>query len=229
LVVISGDLTQGGRRAEFRAARQFMDRLVAPKLAVPGNHDITPYHLVERFTDPYARWRADIDAETEPFWSDGTVAVIGLNTARRFSFNWDWSRGRVTDRRLRRLVRRLERVPEGVVRVVVAHHPLLPPQTAPETRVVDGAARALESLRDNKVALVLAGHLHRGYARLATSGGQRPLVIQGGTAASVRLRGEANSYSRLDVDASGKVGIEVRVWDGHDWQSGNQRPRLPSA
>jgi len=217
LVAISGDLTLGGRHSEFRAARAFINRLTAPTLAVPGNHDITPYNLPERFTNPYIRWRTEIDPETEPFWSDGTVAVIGLNTARRFSLQWDWSRGRVTRKRLLRLIARLDAVPDGVVRIVVAHHPLLPPETGPETPVAMGAARALAAFTQHHVALVLAGHLHRGYARLATVGDDPPLVLQGGTATSVRLRGEPNSYNRVAVHADGGVFVEVRAWDGQGW------------
>ena len=154
----------GGWHTEFGAARAFLERLDAPKLAVPGDHDITPYNLLERFADSYARWRTMIGTETEPSWSDGVVAVLGLNTARRFGLNWDWSRGRVTRARLLRLIARLDAVPGGVVRVVVAHHPLLPPETEPETPVAGGAAAALAALTHHHVVLVLAGHLHRGYA-----------------------------------------------------------------
>src|SRR3954464_2209244 len=70
LVVVSGDLTQGARRREFAAAQAFIAGLSAPVLAVPGNHDLTPYHLVERFSDPYRRWRRAIAEETEPAWCD---------------------------------------------------------------------------------------------------------------------------------------------------------------
>ncbi|WP_457826485.1 metallophosphoesterase family protein, partial [Staphylococcus aureus] len=83
LVAISGDLTMSAQRAEFRAARHFMTGLGLPVLAVPGNHDIVPYALLERFSDPYGRWHREISPETEPAWRDERVAVIGLNTARR--------------------------------------------------------------------------------------------------------------------------------------------------
>lgn len=215
LVAVSGDLTQSAHIAEFEAARAFLDGLRSPWLAVPGNHDIPPYDLVERFTDPYRRWRTLIAAETEPMWRNGEVAVIGLNSARRWGLHWDWSRGRVTRKRLRRLLARLDAAPPGLVRVVMTHHPLLPPEAAPLLPVAGRAAAALAALARHRVALVLGGHLHRGYARVASGG---PLVLQGSTATSVRLRGEPNAYNRISFEEGVPV-VEVRTWHDGAWQT----------
>jgi 3',5'-cyclic AMP phosphodiesterase CpdA len=217
LVVVSGDLTMRARRSEYRAARAFFDRLGAPVLAVPGNHDITPFFLHERFLDPYARWREAIAIETEPAWSNQQVAVIGLNTARRLGDHLDWSRGRVTRTRLDRLARRLAAVPADLLRIVVAHHPLLPPEAGPRVTVVGGAARALEMLARHRVRLVLAGHLHRGYMRRASTGHGATLIVQGSTATSVRLRGEPNAYHRVRIGPDNEPVITTRVWNGAAW------------
>jgi 3',5'-cyclic AMP phosphodiesterase CpdA len=212
LVVISGDLTMGARRWEFRAARDFIRSLPAPTLAVPGNHDITPYRLVERFFLPYARWHEEISPETEPVWMDRRVAVLGLNTARRMGAHLDWSRGRVTGFRLARLVARLAALPAGLTRIVVAHHPLLPPEGEVSGQIVGNAARALAAFAAQDVRLVLAGHLHRSYARLG-----RPTILQGGSATSTRLRGEPNAYNLVSVFDDGSLQIEGRVWTGERW------------
>jgi len=218
LVAVSGDLTQGARIAEFRAAKAFLDALVSPWLAVPGNHDISPYHLLERFTDPYRRWRREISPETAPAWRNEQVAVFGLNTARRMALHWDFSRGRVTRRRLQRLLAALDAEPAGRIRVVVMHHPLLGMEGAPELRITGGAGRALKMFAAHGVSLVLAGHLHRGYRRTSPAGGSQPLVLQGATAISVRLRGEPNAYNRIDFDAAGTPHIVTRIWDGQAWR-----------
>lgn len=217
LVVISGDLTMGARRWEFRAARAFIERMPAPVLAVPGNHDITPYRLLERLIEPYARWREAIAPTTEPVWQDSRVGVVGLNTARRMQPHLDWSRGRVTTVRLRRVLARLDALPPHLTRIVVAHHPLLPPPGEVSRQVAGGAQRALAAFAAHGVRLVLAGHLHRSYARLSTPEAPAPLVLQGGSATSVRLRGEPNAYNRITVDADGGTVIEGRIWDGGGW------------
>ncbi len=217
LVALSGDLTMGARNGEFAAARAFIDAIHAPVLAVPGNHDLSPYHLWQRFTDPYRRWRRWIAPETEPAWRDDSVAVFGLNTARRIGWNIDWSRGRVTHARLRKLLARLDAAPPGLVRIVVAHHPLLPPEDAPDTPVAGGAGMALRALEAANVSLVLAGHLHRGYSRLTTPGAAALLILQGATATSVRLRGEPNAYNRITVGPDRTVAVEVRIWTQAGW------------
>ena len=52
LVIISGDLTQRAREKEYRAARAFIDRINAPVLSVPGNHDIPLHRPFTRFLTP---------------------------------------------------------------------------------------------------------------------------------------------------------------------------------
>ena len=162
------------RSREFRAARAFLDRLRAPVLAVPGNHDITSYWLHERFLDPLGRWRRFIAEEPEPVWTDGEIAVVGVNTASRAGAFLDWSQGRVGEGRLRRAVERLRALPEHLFRVVVAHHPFLPPESAPDTRLVGRAEAALAAFAANRGAHDPLGppapRLHAGARR----GGRAP-------------------------------------------------------
>lgn len=226
LVAISGDLTLAARTREFAAARAFIDALDAPTLSVPGNHDISPYRLLQRMINPYARWRRFIGPETEPSWQDDTVAVLGLDTVRRAQAHLDWSRGGVSPRRLLRLERKLALVPVGLIRIVVAHHPLLPMTEGPVHALAGGAGRVMAALGQHGVALVLAGHLHRSAALQGGMPGM-PIVLQGASAASYRLRGEPNGYNRIDV-APGAPPVMTRcVWDGAVWQVAQSGQAIP--
>jgi 3',5'-cyclic AMP phosphodiesterase CpdA len=113
-------------------------------------------------------------------------------------------------------------MPRPRVRLVVAHHPLLPPEQEPQGIVVGGARRALAAFAHCHVKLVLSGHLHRSYARLAVEGGGGPLIVQGGSATSTRLRGEPNSFNLLTVEPA-HASIESMVWQGGAWTTAGMR------
>jgi 3',5'-cyclic AMP phosphodiesterase CpdA len=218
LVVVSGDLTQRARHREFRAAAQFLRGLPAPVLAVPGNHDVPAFDVLERFADPWGRWRRYVAAETEPAWADNQVGVVGLNTARRGGLYLNWARGRVGGR-LARLETRLAALPAGLFRIVVAHHPFAAPELSPGARLVGGAAPALSAFARLGVGMVLSGHLHLPDIAPARDlpGGARLLVVQAATATSHRLRGAPNAWHRIAVEA-GVPRIVTHCWDGAAWR-----------
>ncbi|HPK02011.1 MAG TPA: metallophosphoesterase, partial [Candidatus Sumerlaeota bacterium] len=64
VVVLSGDITQRARRAQFRAARTFVDRLAAPVLAIPGNHDLP---LFSHGTIKIAQYEITVDLNNASF------------------------------------------------------------------------------------------------------------------------------------------------------------------
>src|SRR5688572_30840752 len=66
LVVVSGDLTQRARSAQFREARAFLERLSCPKLIVPGNHDVPLYNIFDRFLRPLTKYKKHITSDLTP-------------------------------------------------------------------------------------------------------------------------------------------------------------------
>lgn len=221
LIAVSGDLTQRARIREYIAARAFLHRLPAPVLAVPGNHDMPSFELVERFTDPWRRWRRHVGPEVEPVWTDDRVAVVGLNTARRGGFDLEWERGRVGRRRLARLEAKLAALPRHLIRIVVAHHPFAAPAASPRAPLVAGALAALGAFVRHDVRMVLSGHLHLPDIAPARDlpPGARLLLVQGSSATSHRLRGAPNAWHLITVE--GEVPeVAARVWDGTAWRDG---------
>jgi 3',5'-cyclic AMP phosphodiesterase CpdA len=217
LVAVSGDLTQRARPEEFLAARRFLDRIRWPKIVVPGNHDIPLFDVVRRFLRPLSRFRRYIGEDVDPFFSNGAVAVLGLNTARSNT----WKNGRLSMAQVERIRERLCPLPPEMPKVLVTHHPFLPPPNDPSPPLVGRAALALRAAEDCGVDLLLAGHLHLGYTGDIRSYHvdvrRSILVAQAGTATSHRIRDEPNSYNVIRLEPH-RVGFALRLWNGGIFQ-----------
>lgn len=213
LVIASGDFTQRARGAQFRAARDYLARLPRPQLCVPGNHDVPLFDVFRRFVSPLHRYREFIGDDLDPSYTDDELLVVGLNTARSFT----WKNGRISVEQIAALESRLH-TRDPRVKIVVTHHPFLPPPGDAGIDLVGRAARAMTVLDMCNVDLLLAGHLHLGYAgdiRTHYPKARRAMIaVQAGTAISKRRReGEANAYNLLHV-ARTEISIEVRAWNG---------------
>jgi 3',5'-cyclic AMP phosphodiesterase CpdA len=219
LVVVSGDLTQRARPAQFREARAFLDGLPGAKLVVPGNHDVPLYDVYQRFFHPLGRYRRHFSAQTEPEYVDEEIAVIGVNTARSAVIKG----GRINARQVARMRARLCRVAPHVTKIVVTHHPFDLPAPHAERHLVGRAAMAMAELARLRADLLLAGHFHASHAGDTATRYRIPgfaaLVVQAGTATSTRSRGEANAFNVLRIEG-GAVTVEQRVWTGSDFSVG---------
>jgi 3',5'-cyclic AMP phosphodiesterase CpdA len=216
LVAISGDLTQRARAGQFRAARAYLDRIDAPQVIVPGNHDVPLYNVLARFGFPLRGYTTHITSDLEPTFADVELAVAGVNTARSFT----WKDGSISVEQIERLREFYCSQPPATHKILVAHHPFIPPVDDSTAALVGRAQLALKMLEACGGALILAGHLHLAYA-----GDVRPhhveieqsiLVIQAGTAISHRRRDEPNAYNLLAIDGS-RLRLEVRAWNGQEF------------
>ena len=233
LVVVSGDFTQVGSESEFLAARAFLDTLNAPVFAVPGNHDVPAQNLIRRFLDPYGLYRRYVAKDLEPFVEIEGVAIAGIKTSRRLRAGLNWAHGAISRGQLEALERRFEAASPDALRVVVAHHPLMQPETIGEKpmRLVKRADLALETFSRLGVRLVLSGHFHLSYVRQHEQAGSVAqgapvglrraalapiLVAQASSTISTRLRGEPNGYNLIDIE-NGHVTVTVRDWNTNSW------------
>jgi 3',5'-cyclic AMP phosphodiesterase CpdA len=206
IIVASGDFTQRAKPAEFMAARQFLDRLPpGPKLAVPGNHDVPLYRIVERIFTPYDLYRQHIcqDLDYEVRHEQAVIACLNSTSPLRAITN-----GRITRKQLEFCRRVFESAPQGCVRIVVAHHHFAPAPDYEGGQVMPRSRRAMDQLEELKVELILGGHLHRAYIGNSLDvypGADRQhgiIIVQSGTTTSRRGRArerEKNSFNLIRV------------------------------
>lgn len=209
LVVVSGDLTQRARVAEFAEARRFLDRIALPKLIVPGNHDLPLYNVVGRLLRPmrnYNRFIGPLD-QPEGFYNDGALAVLGLNTSRRLSRK----NGRLSIDQIASIKRVFAAVAPETFKAVVTHHPFAGPAGDTRIALAGRADAALSALAVAGVQLLMSGHHHvaRTSEWVDAGTGRTLLIVHSGTAVSTRVRSnDGNSYNIIRIDPGG---VTVRI------------------
>lgn len=209
LIVASGDFTLAGRKREFEAAARFLDRLSAPIIACPGNHDIPAYNLVQRSLSPQKRYNEFIARNTYTAVRLGDTAILALNSARPWDLSWNWSHGRFSKAQISEADAFFAAHADATTKLLVTHHPFCVPADASTFRRIGNADLALETLEARGVDGVLTGHLHRQFrttALIASGPSHSPLsVLSTGTALSDRRRDEPNGFLALHC----RTGIEA--------------------
>ena len=223
LVVISGDFTQRAKTEQFKEACDFLERLRDAGhdvLAVPGNHDVPLYDVFRRFLSPLTRYQRYIDDTLCPVHQLAGVTVLGINTARSLTF----SEGRINEEQIQFIRDTFSRSDPDAMRVLVTHHPLfaLPVGETGEVKQAVGRSElALDATGEAGVDMLLAGHHHTASSHsardLVTRAGPA-LVLQAGTATSIRLRDESQSFNRIDIDGEA-VTLTLQAWSGDKFES----------
>ena len=213
VVVVSGDLTQRARRREFAAARRYLDELPSPQIVVPGNHDVPMHDVLSRWLSPLANYRRYINADSEPFYADEEIAVVGINTARSNVIKG----GRTNREQVARSCERLEGAGKDITRIIVTHHPFDLPQNETGGALVGRADMAMAGFAGCRVDLILSGHMHVSHRSHSATRyripGYSAIMVQAGTATSSRRRGELNAYNIIRIERL-RIAIDIMTWDG---------------
>jgi len=198
VVVVSGDLTAEGYRQEYKNWVAYAERIQAPMLTVPGNHDSRNVGYLH-FEDLIGSrmWSHDVEGvrivgvdSSEPDLNEGKVGRV----------HYDWIRRQFEE--------------PAQLKVFVLHHHLLPiPGTGRERSTVMDAGDLLEVLIHAGVQVVLSGHKHVPYVwRL-----EDMYVANAGTVSSLRVRGYTKPcYNVLEFD-QGQVRILRRFPFGESY------------
>lgn len=192
VVMVTGDLTDMGYRAEFKQAHRLLSGIECPNVTVLlGNHD--------------ARNVGDVHFE-ELFGLRRTeLALPGMRLVALDSSEPDLDSGRIGRNTYAWLEERFA-IDADEFKVVAMHHHLVPvPGTGRERNIVHDAGDLLRVLADNGVDLVLCGHKHvPNVWRL-----EDMLIVNAGTCCTHRLRGKGRpAYNIIEISAEGS---DVRV------------------
>jgi 3',5'-cyclic AMP phosphodiesterase CpdA len=207
LIIASGDFTQRAKIREYKAAEAFLNALPdVPKIVTPGNHDVPLYRVWERVFAPLRNFKDHICEELDTVTRLDGATIVSLNSSSHLR---DITNGRIDSWQLRFCRDAFEETPAGDMRIVVAHHPLLPPPGKWPKGMMPRRGRMLRAMEQMGVDLVFGGHLHRGYVSRAldfySKSKQRygVWIIQSGTSTSLRGRGSEstkNSFHRVAID-----------------------------
>ncbi|HEV7260572.1 MAG TPA: metallophosphoesterase [Bosea sp. (in: a-proteobacteria)] len=218
-VACTGDVAHIGLPDEFKTAVAFLDTL-GPREAVsfvPGNHDAYARSSLKALASHLAPWVASDDGSIGYPWyrRRGNVALIGLNTG--IPTLPLMATGRVGREQITRTEALLERArDEGLIRVVLIHHPPYVGGARRSRELVDSAA--FETMLARKGAdLVLHGHNHK-FSVAWRRGVERDVPIVGVPSASIGPlgHGEMATWHLFHIEgdaASPHITLEQRGFE----------------
>lgn len=205
-VAITGDLTMRARHREFAAACHWIKSLDVAVTVEVGNHDLPYFNLVERFVDPYRRFRS-IEALLEREIDLPGLAIVPLKTTARAQWRLNWSKGAVGMAALNHTLRAIDALPAGTRAVVACHHPLVEAGTRGKA-LTRGGSRALAALASRNVCAVISGHVHDPFDLIHPTPNGPVRMIGAGTL-SQRVRSTPPSFNELTL-AGGEITVRVR-------------------
>lgn len=213
VLVLSGDITQRARRAQFMAAARFCDRLgIAVRLVLPGNHDIPLFDIATRLLNPYRLYREYFGDDFAPVVDRPGLLVLGVNTTRALRHK----DGEVSADQIAGVAARLRAATPGQLRVVVTHQPVDVPTPHEEHNLLRGRGDAVPAWVAAGADVIVGGHIHLPFVRpLAIrypALARRAWCVQAGTSVSSRVRdGIPNSVNFIGSGDRGQAYAER--WD----------------
>ncbi|ABC64666.1 metallophosphoesterase family protein [Erythrobacter litoralis] len=208
-VAITGDLTMRARHREFDAATKWIRGLGVPVTVEVGNHDMPYFNPIERFFDPYRRFRGMQDlVEKEIDLPD--IAIVPLKTAVRAQPRLNWSKGWVTQTALDKCLAAVDALPPGTQALVAVHHPLREVGTE-GTALTRNGTKALRELATRPVAAVISGHVHDAFD-IVEQTDRGPVRMIGAGTLSKRTRSTPPSFNELRWNGS-ELTVRVRNLD----------------
>jgi predicted MPP superfamily phosphohydrolase len=196
LVILTGDLTQRAKKAQFIAAKDFLEKIKTPIFVVPGNHDVPLYNLFLRFFTPYSRFRKYMGNLISNYYEDDDVAVFGLWTVNPYRIQ----AGKISESDILNVAEKFKAVPDHKIKILAGHHPIA---TYEEPKI----KKLFEKLIALKPDFLMWGHDHQSSIKYFEDKTKTlPIMLASGTTVSSRVRVEANSFNLITI-----TGADVQI------------------
>ena len=194
ICVVAGDLTAAGYEWEYAEAADFLSKIEAPQVVIPGNHDarnVGYVHFERVFGDRFSTFRLPFDDERAAELEASGVTVVAVDSSEP-----DLNEGQIGRERYPWIREQFEN-PDDIKVFVIHHHLIAIPGTGRERNTINDAGDVLAELIHLGVDVVLSGHKHVPYF-WGISG---LLICNSGTATTKRLRGlTPPSWTELEIN-----------------------------
>jgi 3',5'-cyclic AMP phosphodiesterase CpdA len=178
-VFIAGDLTKDGTESQFQCARELLDMLQHPVVAIPGNHDVRSPGFDTHPAPPIVPFGSEFACGVAPFANaTGAPHPVGLDSATATEEASDHRhRGHISADQLSWIGTVLRRVE---CPIVVSHHNLTDrfreiSPNAPDIYQLSNAEAVATTLSESGVELLVSGHAH--YPTVARAAGIREIIV----------------------------------------------------
>lgn len=198
-ILVAGDLSMYGRRRELDAAADWLQTLGAPVVCTPGNHDTPFWDIVARARAPFARYAAFVDGFATTLFQAPSLVARAINTARGMQLRWNWALGVIDIAEVSAAAAALERAPPQQIRLLVAHHPFLTPDSSPLSGRTRRGVQAARICAYAGIDVIVTGHLHMPFVEPLPFGDGLTYAAGCGTL-SERVRGVRPSILTLEAE-----------------------------
>ena len=220
-LVITGDLTNLALEPEFVLVQSKLRAVGLPITVIPGNHDTytrgsARSRRFEKYMIEFMEGERE-DADYPFVQRLGDVALIGVSTA--IPSLPLVAVGRVGDEQLARLDRMLAKLgAEGLARVVLIHHPVLPGVAKPRHGLLDLEAFGRVIARHG-AELILHGHEHRRIEG-TLPGPRKPVPVHGvGSGTYLSQKPDRHGAFSVYTVAPGSISRVYHWWNGETFHA----------
>lgn len=206
IILISGDITQRARDAQYKAFLSFLKKLRGIVCMVPGNHDIPLHDFFARMFYPFKKYTTYVAANLTTQFENNKVRILGVNSVNPYRIK----DGKLAAKTLGYIKEYFEPSFKGLS-ILFFHH---------NFDYLEGLHKPLENyrqfltyLKESTIDMVCTGHSHYANVGLIEKNNhQASVLLHAGSLLCRRSRDGLNSYYLIETKEEGCT-IDWRVFE----------------